>query len=228
MKGFEYTMTADTQIPRATAQRLPIYYYYLSSLHEAGIKRINSTEISEAIKFDAATVRCDFSYFGALGKRGFGYDVSALLDFFSKVLSQDKLNKVAVVGTGNLGQALMKYNFVHSSNIQIVMGFDVDSKKKELKIDNEKGETIPVYSIGDLKSELNKENVTIAILTVPGKSAQEVTDQLVDAGIKGILNFSPIRITVPNSVRVQNVDLTTGMQTLIYFVDNFENIKSAK
>ncbi|TEU22200.1 redox-sensing transcriptional repressor Rex, partial [Oenococcus oeni] len=159
---------------------------------------------------------------------GFGYDVSALLDFFSKVLSQDKLNKVAVVGTGNLGQALMKYNFVHSSNIQIVMGFDVDSKKKELKIDNEKGETIPVYSIGDLKSELNKENVTIAILTVPGKSAQEVTDQLVDAGIKGILNFSPIRITVPNSVRVQNVDLTTGMQTLIYFVDNFENIKSAK
>ncbi|OIL34933.1 redox-sensing transcriptional repressor Rex [Oenococcus oeni] len=221
-------MTADTQIPRATAQRLPIYYYYLSWLHEAGIKRINSTEISEAIKFDAATVRRDFSYFGALGKRGFGYDVSALLDFFSKVLSQDKLNKVAVVGTGNLGQALMKYNFVHSSNIQIVMGFDVDSKKKELKIDNEKGETIPVYSIGDLKSELNKENVTIAILTVPGKSAQEVTDQLVDAGIKGILNFSPIRITVPNSVRVQNVDLTTGMQTLIYFVDNFENIKSAK
>ncbi|OIL31181.1 redox-sensing transcriptional repressor Rex, partial [Oenococcus oeni] len=196
--------------------------------HEAGIKRINSTEISEAIKFDAATVRRDFSYFGALGKRGFGYDVSALLDFFSKVLSQDKLNKVAVVGTGNLGQALMKYNFVHSSNIQIVMGFDVDPKKKELKIDNEKGETIPVYSIGDLKSELNKENVMIAILTVPGKSAQEVTDQLVDAGIKGILNFSPIRITVPNSVRVQHVDLTTGMQTLIYFVDNFENIKSAK
>ncbi|MFT8324280.1 redox-sensing transcriptional repressor Rex [Oenococcus sicerae] len=221
-------MTADTQIPRATAQRLPIYYYYLSSLHAAGIKRINSSEISEAIKFDAATVRRDFSYFGALGKRGFGYDVAALLNFFSKVLSQDKLNKVAVVGVGNLGQALMKYNFVHSNNIEIIMGFDSDPKKKAVQIKNEKDELLPVYAVDQLETELKKADVTIAILTVPERSAQQVTDQLVAAGVKGILNFSPIRITVPNSVRVQNVDLTTGMQTLIYFVDNVKNIKSAK
>ncbi|EHN59867.1 redox-sensing transcriptional repressor Rex [Oenococcus kitaharae] len=221
-------MTSENQIPRATAQRLPIYYYYLSTLNDAGIKRINSSEISEAIKFDAATVRRDFSYFGALGKRGFGYDVSALLSFFSKVLSQDKLNKVAVVGVGNLGQALMKNNFSHTSNIEIVMGFDADDDKRSIKLVNEMGKSVPVYHVKELAERLHANNITIAILTVPEKAAQEVTDQLVAAGIKGILNFSPIRITVPSSVRVQNVDLTTGMQTLIYFVDNFKNIKSAK
>ena len=108
------------------------------------------------------------------------------------------------------------------------MGFDQDLEKTKLKISDGGDGFIPVYGVDELSKRLKEENITISILTVPEKSAQKVTDELVKAGIKGILNFSPIRITVPNTVRVQNVDLTTGMQTLIYFVDNYKHIKSAK
>ena len=101
------------KIPRATAKRLPIYFRYLTFLHDAGTDRISSAELSDAIKFDAATIRRDFSYFGALGKRGYGYDVKALLDFFANVLDQDSLINVALIGAGNLGQALLNLSLIH-------------------------------------------------------------------------------------------------------------------
>ena len=95
------------EIPKATAKRLAIYHRYLRFLHDAGKRRISSTELSDAVKVDSATIRRDFSYFGALGKRGYGYDVEYLLDFFSQQLNHDRLTNVALVGVGNLGQALL-------------------------------------------------------------------------------------------------------------------------
>ena len=94
---------STNDIPKATARRLPIYHRYLRFLHNAGKKRVSSTELSEAVKVDSATIRRDFSYFGALGKRGYGFDVEYLLDFFSKTLNQDRLTNVALIGVGNLG-----------------------------------------------------------------------------------------------------------------------------
>ena len=95
------------EIPKATVNRLPIYHRYLRFLQNAGKKRISSTELSDAVKVDSATIRRDFSYFGALGKRGYGYDVDYLLDFFTKTLNQDRLTSVALIGVGNLGNALL-------------------------------------------------------------------------------------------------------------------------
>lgn len=201
-------------IPKATAKRLPIYHRYLRYLHNAGKKRISSTELSDAVKVDSATIRRDFSYFGALGKRGYGYDVEYLLHFFGKTLNQDQLTTTALIGVGSLGNALLNYNFRKSNNVRIGAGFDV---KPELVGTIHAG--IPIYSMDDLEEQLHNQAIDIAILTVPQESAEAIVDRLISAGIKGILNFTPLRFHVPDHIRIQNVDLTNELQTLIYFIN---------
>lgn len=205
------------EIPRATAKRLPIYHRYLRFLHNAGKSRISSTELSEAVKVDSATIRRDFSYFGALGKRGYGYDVEYLLQFFSKALNQDRLVTTALIGVGSLGNALLNYNFRKSNNVRIGAGFDVNP---DLVGTVHAG--IPIYSIDELEAQLAIQEIEVAILTVPQEFADEIMDRLIAAGIKGVLNFTPLRFEAPESVRVQNVDLTNELQTLIYFINQDE------
>lgn len=205
----------EIEVPRATAKRLAIYHRYLRFLHDAGKRRISSTELSEAVKVDSATIRRDFSYFGALGKRGYGYDVEYLLQFFSQTLNQDRLTNVALIGVGKLGQALLNYNFHQSNNVRISAAFDVN---KDIVGTIQTG--VPVYSMDEMVEQLKVQQIQVAILTVPQDVAQETADRLVEANVRGILNFTPIRLDVPENVRVQNVDLTNELQTLIYFLDN--------
>ena len=205
----------EIEVPRATAKRLAIYHRYLRFLHDAGKRRISSTELSEAVKVDSATIRRDFSYFGALGKRGYGYDVEYLLEFFSHTLNQDRLTNVALVGVGKLGQALLNYNFHQSNNVRISAAFDVN---EDIVGTIQTG--VPVYSMDEMVEQLKVQQIQVAILTVPQDVAQETADRLVEANVRGILNFTPIRLDVPENVRVQNVDLTNELQTLIYFLDN--------
>ena len=201
-------------IPKATAKRLPIYYRYLNMLSDAGKKRVSSNELAEAVKVDSATIRRDFSYFGALGKRGYGYDVENLLEFFKKTLNQDKLTNVALIGVGNLGHALLNSNFHKSNNVRINAAFDIN---EEITGTIQSG--VPIYPMEDMKEQLKIQQIEIVILTVPANVAQGVTNDLIEVGVKGILNFTPLRISVPESVLVQNVDLTNELQTLIYFLD---------
>ena len=201
-------------IPKATAKRLPIYYRYLNMLSDSGKKRVSSNELAEAVKVDSATIRRDFSYFGALGKRGYGYDVENLLEFFKKTLNQDKLTNVALIGVGNLGHALLNFNFHKSNNVRINAAFDIN---EEITGTIQSG--VPIYPMEDMKEQLKIQQIEIVILTVPANVAQGVTNDLIEVGVKGILNFTPLRISVPQSVLVQNVDLTNELQTLIYFLD---------
>ena len=207
---------AEHDIPRATAKRLPIYYRYLKLLLDAGTTRVSSNELSDAVKFDAATIRRDFSYFGALGKRGYGYDFKALMTFFGEILNQDTLASVALVGVGNLGQALLNFNFHQSSNARISAAFDINED-----IVNTIQAGVPVYSMDDLEKQISDQRIDVAILTVPAPVAQELANRLAKAGVHGILNFTPLRLDVPSDVRVQNVDLTNELQTLLYFINNF-------
>jgi len=209
----------EQKIPRATAKRLPIYYRYLNILLDADKTRVSSTELSEAVKVDSATIRRDFSYFGALGKRGYGYDVESLIKFFKKILNQDRLTSVALIGVGNLGHALLNFNFHQDSNVRISAAFDV---KQEIANTIQSG--VPIYPMTDLRTQLEEQQIEVAILTVPSQVAQEVTDEAVSGGVKGILNFTPLRITVPKGVRVQNVDLTNELQTLLYFLEHYNNL----
>lgn len=204
------------KIPQATARRLPIYYRYLNFLKDAGKERVSSTELAEAVKIDSATIRRDFSYFGALGKRGYGYHVDSLLAFFKKTLSQDKLTNVALIGVGNLGHALLNFNFHQSNNVRISAAFDINDD-----ITGTIQNGVPVYPMADMQEQLTVQQIEVAILTVPASVAQSVADQMITAGVKGILNFTPMRIAAPETVRIQNVDLTNELQTLIYFLDHF-------
>ena len=203
----------DQVIPKATARRLPLYYRYLRMLHDTGKNKVSSTELSEAVQVDSATIRRDFSYFGELGKRGYGYDVENLMNFFAKTLNEDELTNVALIGVGNLGSALLKYKFHQSNSIRVSCAFDVNEDIVGRIIDG-----IPVYPMEDMMEQIRVQQIEVAILTIPARKAQEVVNKLAEAGVKGILNFTAARLVAPPEVLIQNVDLTNELQTLIYFL----------
>lgn len=204
----------DTKIPRATAKRLSLYYRIFKRFHRENIEKASSKEIAEAIGIDSATVRRDFSYFGELGRRGFGYDVKKLMDFFADILNDNSITNVMLIGVGNMGRALLHYRFHERNKMKIVMAFETDDNPAVGTVDA----NVPIYGISQLQEKASEVNVQTAILTVPSSKAQEVTDELIKTGVKGILSFSPINLTVPKDVVVQYVDLTSELQTLLYFM----------
>lgn len=205
----------SNSIPRATAKRLSLYYRIFKRFNAENIEKANSKQIAEAIGIDSATVRRDFSYFGELGRRGFGYDVKKLMNFFANLLNDNSITNVMIVGVGNMGRALLHYRFHERNKMKIVMAFDTDDYSD---VGTTTNDGIPIYAISQIKEKVQEGNVKTAILTVPSVKAQEVASVLVDAGIKGILCFSPVHLSVPKDVVVQYVDLTSELQTLLYFM----------
>ncbi|MGV3096373.1 MULTISPECIES: redox-sensing transcriptional repressor Rex [Staphylococcus] len=207
-----------SKIPRATLKRLPLYYRFVNTLKSKGIDRVNSKAISEALNIESATIRRDFSYFGELGKKGYGYNVDSLLEFFKTTLSDSDNIHIALVGVGNLGRALLTYNFSIHDEMTITEAFDVD----EHIVGNKIGD-VTVHHMNDLKQVLADKNINVVILTTPESVAQRVANELIDANINGILNFTPTRIEVPNSVQVHHIDLGIELQSLLFFMKNYSN-----
>ncbi|HEE9175140.1 redox-sensing transcriptional repressor Rex [Staphylococcus aureus] len=209
-------MSDQVKIPRATLKRLPLYYRFVSSLKSKGIDRVNSKAISDALQIDSATIRRDFSYFGELGKKGYGYNIDSLLDFFKSELSESDMIKIAIVGVGNLGKALLTYNFSIHDDMTIKEAFDVKEDVIGQKIGN-----VIVKDNDELITTLKKEEIDVVILTTPERVAQKVADELVQAGVKGILNFTPGRINTPSDVQVHQIDLGIELQSLLFFMKNY-------
>lgn len=203
------------RIPQATTKRLPLYYRFLQSFHNAGHKRVSSQELSEAMKIDSATIRRDFSHFGALGKKGYGYEVPTLLAFFRKTLDQDEAANVGLIGVGSLGTAFLKYNFQKNHNTKIVVAFDTKAPVEGTIISD-----IPVFHSSVMLEKLKEYGIELVIFTLPTRSAQQVADQLEASDIKGILNFTPIRLQTSDAIRVHTIDLSVELQTLIYLIRN--------
>ncbi|QHL67489.1 redox-sensing transcriptional repressor Rex [Staphylococcus aureus] len=209
-------MSDQVKIPRATLKRLPLYYRFVSSLKSKGIDRVNSKAISDALQIDSATIRRDFSYFGELGKKGYGYNIDSLLDFFKSELSESDMIKIAIVGVGNLGKALLTYNFSIHDDMTITEAFDVKEDVIGQKIGN-----VIVKDNDELVTTLKKEEIDVVILTTPERVAQKVAVELVQAGVKGILNFTPGRINTPSDVQVHQIDLGIELQSLLFFMKNY-------
>ncbi|GGI42467.1 redox-sensing transcriptional repressor Rex [Mammaliicoccus stepanovicii] len=205
----------EVKIPKATLKRLPHYYRFVSTLHNSGVDRVSSKELSEGLNIDSATIRRDFSYFGELGKKGYGYNINYLLKFFRTTLEQDDMTKVAIVGVGNLGTALVNYNFTVNDRMQIVAAFDQSQEIIGRTIGN-----ITVQSMEDFENKLEEQGIQVVILTVPQQVAQKVSERITSAGITGILNFTPQRINVPEKVQVHHIDLGIELQSLIFFMKN--------
>lgn len=210
----------NTTIPRATAKRLSLYYRIFKRFNAEKIEKANSKQIAEAIGIDSATVRRDFSYFGELGRRGFGYDVKKLMNFFADLLNDNAITNVMIVGVSNMGRALLHYRFHERNKMKVVMAFDIDDHPE---VGSTTSDGIPIYGISQIKEKIQSGNVQTAILTVPSVKAQEVASILVQAGVKGILCFSPVNLSLPKDVVVQYVDLTSELQTLLYFMRKNEH-----
>lgn len=206
-------MSTENKIPRVTAKRLPLYYRYFEKLHILGIQRVSSTQLSKELQIDSATIRRDLSYLGELGRKGYGYNVQYLFNFLRDFLRHDLQTNVVIVGAGNLGRAIIQYDYYRSRNTNIVAAFD-----NELTVINRELAGVPIYCVDRLEEIIATYEVDVAILTVPADVAQEIAERLVAAGVKGILNLTPIILNVPDTIVTHNVDLTLELQTLIYYI----------
>jgi redox-sensing transcriptional repressor len=190
-----------------------------------GVEKVFSYSLANETGVTPDQVRKDFSELQIRGNKRGGYDIDDLLDRLESIFHRNKENNIVVVGMGNMGQALSKYSRFMQRNMNIVATFDIDPFKQKTRSD------LPVYAMNRLKEIIDRFKVRIAILTVPEISAQEVTDQLVRFGIKGIVNFAPVLLKVPDDVIINNVNLCDELESVIYYVhkaikvDGMKNIE---
>ena len=199
------------KIPKTVSRRLSLYQRCLKNLILQGKKNISSKELAEKLGFKSSQVRKDLSYFGAFGKRGVGYDTNYLLKMIERILGVNKSWSVVVIGAGNLGHALINYEILKKNGFYIVGIFDIDPKKIGKKI----GE-LTIINMKDFKEFVKKSKVEIAVIAVPPSSAQQVADTIVESGIKGIVNFSPVIINVPQGIIVEEIDISIPFKNLTF------------
>ncbi|MGA9778134.1 MAG: redox-sensing transcriptional repressor Rex [Limisphaerales bacterium] len=200
-------------IPRKTIYRLSIYLRCLARLRENGIGTVSSDALARAAGVKPTQLRKDLAYFGTFGTRGLGYDVADLSKKIADELGTSRLQPVILVGVGHLGLALLSYRGFGKEGFEIVAGFDADPRRQRDKKIRQ-----PILGMNKLPDFVRQNGTRMAILTVPAAAAQEVANQLVAAGITGILNFAPIPLSVPEEVMVNNVNLAIELENLSYFI----------
>lgn len=202
------------KIPDIIIGRLPIYLRALQRLSEKGILTTSSQELGEIIGISAAQIRKDISQFGEFGKQGTGYSIPFLIERLRDILKVNRVWEVVIVGMGDIGHALARYNGFANRGFHISMVFDNDPAKIGQKV----GE-FEIFDTATLAERIKQSKIKIAMLTVPATSAQEMADQLVKAGIKAILNYAPTSLNVPRGVYVQHTDPVTHLQRMTYYLD---------
>ena len=200
-------------IPRKTVYRLSIYSRCLQRLLENGIKTVSSEALAGAAGVKSPQLRKDLTYFGQFGTRGLGYDVEQLIQMISDLLGTNHLQPVVLVGVGNLGRALLSYRGFAKEGFGIVAAFDLVAERQ-----NDKRVAQPVLPMEKLKDFISQNTVRMAILCVPPEEAQTVVNDLVEAGVTGVMNFAPTVLQVPDEVAVNNVNLAIELENLSYFV----------
>jgi redox-sensing transcriptional repressor len=201
------------KIPEMTIRRLSIYTRCLLQLEEDGVKTVSSQELAERFNLNSAQVRKDLAYFGEFGVRGIGYYVAGLKAELQRILGLDREWAVVLVGFGNLGSALFHYKGFTRQGFKVVAIVDENPAKIGREV-----ERVPVIASRDMAREVKARGIQIAILAVPAEAAQAVTDELVAAGIRAVLNFAPTRLRVPRDVSLKNVDLSIELETLSFYL----------
>lgn len=199
------------KIPEKTVTRLSIYLRCLEELEADGVSSVSSRQLAERFGLNSAQVRKDLAYFGQFGVRGLGYYIAELKHNLERILGLKQDWEVALVGVGNLGSALIAYKGFQARGFKIGLAFDADPAKMGQVVGD-----VPITEIGKLVPTVRRKKVKIAVVAVPAAAAQSVADLLVEAGVTAILNFAPAQLTVPDGVKVQNVDLSVLLKTLSY------------
>jgi redox-sensing transcriptional repressor len=206
------------KVPEATIRRLSRYSRCLEEMDEKGEKVVSSAVLAKRCVVKATQVRKDLAYFGEFGNRGVGYYVEDLLNSIKKILGSNKEWKMAVIGIGNLGSALLSYKDFLKRNYKIAAAFDIDPPKVIGKVSERLDEPAEVFHVNRIKEVVKDRKIEIGLITTPPSEAQDVANLLVEAGVRGILNFTPAQITVPMGFVVKDVFFTTILDNLAYLL----------
>jgi redox-sensing transcriptional repressor len=200
-------------IPNPAVKRLSLYLRQLEAFKRKDRRTISSKQLGESLGLTDAQVRKDFAYFGQFGHPGIGYRVDDLIAQVKRILGTDKIWNVLLVGAGNLGRALLAYRGFEQKGFRMAAVFDADPGKV-----GKKHAAFTIQPISELAATVAKQSIRLAIIAVPAEVAQEVADQLVAAGVRGLLNFAPVSITVPQEVALNAVDLAVQLEQLSFQV----------
>ena len=200
-------------IPNPAVRRLSLYLRQLEAFKRKDRRTISSKQLGESLNLTDAQVRKDLAYFGQFGHPGIGYRVDELIAKVRQILGTDKTWNVLLVGAGNLGRALMAYHGFDAKGFRLVAVFDNDSTKTGKKQGN-----FAIQPLSELAETIRRQNIRLGIIAVPGDVAQDVADQLVAAGVRGLLNFAPISINVPPEIALNAVDLAVQLEQISFQV----------
>ena len=206
-------------VSELTTNRLSVYLRCLNALDEAGVRTVSSQALAEQFHLNAAQIRKDLAYFGEFGVRGVGYYVRELRTHLRQILGLDRRVRVAIMGAGNLGLALADYPGFRSEGFEIAALFDTQRDK----IGRRSKSGIPIYDVRVFRQTVRRQRIRIAVIAVPAAAAQSVLNEVVAAGIKAVLNFSPGTLKVPPDVKVKSVDLTVSLESLSFFLAQGES-----
>ena len=207
-------------ISEATIRRLSNYYRILEELLWEEVATISSEDLARRYGTTSAQVRKDFSSFGSFGRRGLGYRVQGLKENIAAILGIDRSWQIVLVGAGHLGHALFQYDEFHKQGFHIAAVFDINPKKI-----GGKWEGVIIQPMSEFTATVEKLGVKIGVIAVPPASGQSVADRMVDAGVKGILNFSPVKLGAPEQVFIRNVNLSIAMESLSYSLSKGKRLK---
>jgi redox-sensing transcriptional repressor len=204
------------KIPDETVRRLPIYLRALTVSASQGWEHISSQALADFVGVNPWQIRKDFSYFGDFGTPGVGYQIAKLASEIKKILRLDVIRKAALVGVGDLGSALLAYPGFNLYGLTIVAAFDIDPKKI--------GQVMNGVEIEDAAglASLRPRGISLALVAVPRAAAQATVDALVAAGVRGILNFAPCKVSVPKRVKVITLDIAMELARLPYYIPRAE------
>lgn len=207
------------RIPEGVIERLPAYLSVLIQLRTDGITTVSSASLGELTAVNPAQIRRDLTHFGSFGKRGVGYDIPTLVDRIQRILGSDHVHRLALVGAGNLGSAIAGYNGLRQHGFLVTAIFDNDPKRVGSSIGD-----IAVQPISELESTLRKQHIRIGVVAVPPGAAQEVTDRLAAAGVRIILNYTPVIVRVPAEVTLHNTDPVQELLHTLYYLSRRDGV----
>lgn len=197
-----YIRKEAAKVPEPTLRRLPWYLSNIKLMKDKGEQYVSSTQISKEINIDASQIAKDLSYVNISGRTRVGYNIDALIEVLESFLGFTNMHKAFLFGVGSLGAALLRDSGLHHFGLEIVAAFDVNPELVGKDLNG-----IPIYHSDDFEAKMKEYDVNIGVLTVPINIAQEITDKMVDGGIKAVWNFTPFRIRVPENIVVQNTSL---------------------
>src|SRR5262245_21948991 len=203
------------KVSESTVARLSIYLRLLHELETEGVQTLSSEELARRCGTTAAQVRKDLSFFGTFGKRGLGYGVPELIAALRSILGLERRWRVALIGAGKIGVALLGYQDFRRQGFYITAVFDADSGKI-----GQRWQDLEIRADAEMESALRTESIDIAIVAVPAESAQPVVNRIVAAGVRAILNFAPTKLTVPAGVALKNVNMAVELEGLSYALGN--------